>query len=177
MSVSLPFVLNQKSHPSLGLCYIFCTYTSPVADIIKRHNLTYHRYADDTQLYVSFKLGSYDLLSSAKSSIEICVEEINNWMILNGLELNEEKTELLLLSSRYRPSPSLEFVRAGGELFNRPLLFVILEWYSIPVLIWKTTLKRCTRHLTNISKIRTYLDRESTEAIIQCFCDYQLRLL
>ena len=115
MSVSLPFVLNQKSHPSLGLCYIFCTYTSPVADIIKRHNLTYHRYADDTQLYVSFKLGSDDLLSSAKSSIEICVEEINNWMILNGLELNEEKTELLLLSSRYRPSPSLEFVRAGGE--------------------------------------------------------------
>ena len=57
----------------------------------------------------------------------------------------------------------------GVKLFNRPLLFVILEWYSIPVLIWKTTLKRCTRHLTNISKIRTYLDRESTEAIIHAF--------
>ena len=28
---------------------------------------------------------------SAKSSIEICVQEINNWMILNGLKLNEEK--------------------------------------------------------------------------------------
>ena len=39
--------------------------------IIKRHNLTYHLYADDTQLYVSFKLGSDDLLSPAKSSIEI----------------------------------------------------------------------------------------------------------
>ena len=26
----------------------------------------------------------------------------------------------------------------GVERFNRPLLFVILEWYSIPVLIWKT---------------------------------------
>ena len=37
------------------------------------------------------------------------------------------------------------------------------------MLIWKTTLKRCTRHLTNISKIRTYLDRESTEAIIHAF--------
>ena len=82
-----------------------------MADIIKRHNL----YADDTQLYVSFKLGSDDLLSSAKSSTEICVQEINNWMILNGLKLNEEKTELLLLSSRYRPSPSLAFVRFGSE--------------------------------------------------------------
>ena len=46
------------------LLYVF--YTSPVADIIKRHNLMYHIYADDTQLYVPFKLGSDDLLSSAQ---------------------------------------------------------------------------------------------------------------
>ena len=94
---------------SLGLCF------TPVADIRKKHNLMYHLYADDTQLYLPFKLGSDDLLSSAKFSIEMCVQEINNWMILNGLKLNEEKTELLLLSLRYRPSPSLEFVRVGGE--------------------------------------------------------------
>ena len=65
---------------------------------------------------MAFKLGSDDFLSAAKSSIEICVQEINNWMILNSLKLNEEKTKLLLLTSRYRPSPSLEFVRFGGEI-------------------------------------------------------------
>ena len=80
----------------LSWASVICfAHRSPVADIIKRHNPTYHLYADDTQLYVSFKLGSGDLLSSAKSSIEICVQEINNWMILNGLKLNEETTELL----------------------------------------------------------------------------------
>ena len=57
---------------------------------------------------MSFKLGSGDLLSSAKSSVEICVQENNNWMILNGLKLNKEKTELLLLSSRCRPSADME---------------------------------------------------------------------
>ena len=94
---------------------LYVLYTSPVADIMTKHNLVYHLYADDTQLYVSFKLGSDDLLSSAKFSIEMSVQEINNWMILNGRKLNEEKTELLLLSSRYQPSPSLEFVHVGGE--------------------------------------------------------------
>ena len=49
---------------------LYDLYTSPVADIIKRHHPTYHFYADDTQLYVPFKLGSDDL-SSAKSSIEL----------------------------------------------------------------------------------------------------------
>ena len=39
-------------------------------------------------------------------------------MIFNGLKLNEEKNELLLLSPRYRPSPSLEFVRVGGEVIQ-----------------------------------------------------------
>ena len=93
----------------LSWASVICfAHRSPVADIIKRHNPTYHLYADDTQLYVSFKLGSGDLLSSAKSSVEICVQEINNCMILNGLKLNEETTELLLLSSRYRPSADME---------------------------------------------------------------------
>ena len=82
---------------------------------MKRHNPRYYLYADKTQLYVSFKLGSDDLLSSAKSSIELCVQEINNWMILNSLKLTKEKTKLLLLSSRYRPSPLLEFVCVGGK--------------------------------------------------------------
>ena len=132
-----------------------------MADIIKRHNLRHHLYTDDSQLYVSFKLGSDALLSSAKSTIKICVQEINNWMILDGLKLNEKKTELLLLCSRYQPSPSSEFVRVRGE--------TIQPSSSVRNLHIKKICKTCHFHLTNISKIRTYLDRESTEAIIHAF--------
>ena len=142
--------------------------------IIKRHNLRYYLYADDTQLYVSFKFGSDDLLSPAKSSIEICVKEINNWMILNSLHLNEEKTELLLLNSRYQPSPSLEFARVGGETIQPSSSVRNLGVIRDPSAdVEDHTKKICkTCHfplITNISKIRTYLDRESTETIIHAF--------
>ena len=92
-------------------------------------------------------------------------------MILNGLKLNEEKTELLLLSSRYRPSPS--FVCVGGETIHPPSsvrnLGVILDPSADIEDHIKKICKTCHFHLTNISKIRTYLDRQSTEAIIHAF--------
>ena len=92
-------------------------------------------------------------------------------MILNGLKLNEEKTELLLLSSRCRRSPSLmEFVRVGGETIQPSSsvrnLGVILNPSADMEDHIKKICKTCYFHLTNISKIRTYLDPESTEAII-----------
>ena len=49
-------------------------------------------YADDTQIYVTFKNGDSD---DAKASIEACVEEIRQWMKDNKLALNEGKTEVI----------------------------------------------------------------------------------
>ena len=94
---------------------LYLLYTSPIADIIKLHKLQYHLYADNTQLYISFKTDcSYDL-SLAKRRVECCVNDIDYWTVNNGLKLNQDKTELVLISSELRSRPSLEFIQVSDE--------------------------------------------------------------
>ena len=67
-------------------------YTTPIADIINSHNLHYHFYADDTQLYVTFKT-DYDVDAGlSRSRVKHCVVDIDRWMTNNKLKLNENKT-------------------------------------------------------------------------------------
>ena len=114
---------------------LYLLYTSPIADIIKLHNLQYHLYADDSQLYISFKTNCFADLAQAKSSVELCVKDIDCWMTNNMLKLNQEKTELIVISSRYCPKPALESVSIGEEqIFPKPsarnlhLINVVIWW-------------------------------------------------
>ena len=78
------------------LLYVLCT--APIADIIKSYDLHYHLYADDSQIHVFFSSQSQQYLCLIKSKLEACVH-IDSWMVLNRLKLNQDKTELLLISS------------------------------------------------------------------------------
>ena len=92
----------------------YVLYTSPVADIIKCHGLQYHFYADDTQLYITFKTDSADDACFAKSRVEHCVKEIDRWMMSNKLKLNDDKTALIVFSSKFRPRPCLSNVQIAS---------------------------------------------------------------
>ena len=96
---------------------LYLLYTSPIADIINLHSLQYHLYADGSQLYVyiSFKTDCFADLAQAKSSVELCVKDIDWWMTNNMLKLNQEKTELIVISSKFRPKPAIPYVSFGDE--------------------------------------------------------------
>ena len=84
---------------------LYLLYTSPLGDIVGKYNMGYHFYADDTQLYLSFDSRSGDAEALAVSQVEACAREIDNWMCCNKLKLNGDKSELLVISSQYRPRP------------------------------------------------------------------------
>ena len=52
---------------------LYLLYTAPLAEIIRSHGLVYHFYADDTQLYISFKDCDVDV---ARLRVENCVVDI-----------------------------------------------------------------------------------------------------
>ena len=73
-------------------------YTSPLEDIIDAHKIHKMFYADDTQLYISFKRTDN---VNVTLQISECVQSIKEWSQVNGLKLNDTKTEFLHLSSRH----------------------------------------------------------------------------
>ena len=74
----------------------FCIYTIPLGAILKYHKISYHIYADDTQIYCSFKIDSLD---EVLDKVSKCISDIRSWMIMNKLKINDDKTEFLLITS------------------------------------------------------------------------------
>ncbi len=86
---------------------LFTVYTLPIGDIICSHNTGYHLYADDTQLYLSYdKPTCPNAQQQALHKLEACIADIRRWMPLNGLKLNDSKTEFLLFHSKNIPPPT-----------------------------------------------------------------------
>ena len=56
------------------------------------------QYADDMQVYKSFDLAN--CLSSILC-VEKCVCDVKTWMTFNKLQMNEDKTEVLLVTTKW----------------------------------------------------------------------------
>ena len=174
--------VNQKN-PRLQQTVTWRSYlsihvpSSPIGNIIRRHGLNYHLYADDTQLYLSFKSTPAEQAGSI-SRIEVCVSEIDSWMVSNKLKLNRGKTELLVLSARHRPPPSIEYIDVSGERIKptssaRNIGVIFDEHMSLDKHVTNIC-KACFFHLRNISKTRDCLSQADTGKLVHAFITSKL---
>ena len=59
---------------------LYLLYTAPLAEVTRSHGLVHHFYADDTQLYISFKDCDVNV---ARLCVENCVTDTCHWMDVN----------------------------------------------------------------------------------------------
>ena len=75
-------------------------YASKLFEVIKSYLPEVHAYADDTQLYLSFQSNSEADQVEAVNAMERCIASIGNWMKLDKLKLNSDKTEIILIGTK-----------------------------------------------------------------------------
>ena len=72
---------------------LFAVYTSPVGDIIEKHG------ADDTQLHIALRTCDIDPVLSILAA---CMLAVKQWYLLNGLQLNSDKSEAMIAGTSYQ---------------------------------------------------------------------------
>ena len=70
---------------------LFTMYASKLFEVVKNHLPNIHAYADDTQVYLSFKPDSTAGEQDAITALQDCITDIRSWMIADRLKLNDGK--------------------------------------------------------------------------------------
>jgi len=114
---------RSKSKPVLQHCNVpqgsvlgptfFSDYISPLADIFAKWGVSFHSYADDTQIYVPFTPGLDEDLKLDR--LRNCIRDVRLWMAENFLKLNDDKTDFIVIGNKCFTSQITQNHLAVGE--------------------------------------------------------------
>jgi hypothetical protein len=158
----------------------FKRYNRPLGYICEKHDVNYHIFADDTQIYVWFKPEGSEEQDRAMTKIQNCITDIKLWMSSNYLKLNEDKTEVLFIQSKHAKRNNLqpksidigsseidvtESARNLGVIFDASL--------SLDKHV-NNVCRGAFLEIRKISRIRKYLNDKATETLVHSFVTSKL---
>ena len=158
---------------------LFTIYTSSLLDVVEKYLPSVHYYADDTQLYVSFRPADETGHLDAITAIDCCIKAIRCWMRENKLLLNEEKTEFLLIGTKQQLAKvDIGHIKVGKvNIAPHSPVKNLGVWFDSNLSMVDHITKTCSAafyYLYNIRRIRKYLTKECTETLIHAFISSRL---
>ena len=76
---------------------MFTVYTGTLAFLLKAHGVSYHFFADDTQLYIRV-----EDIDEAKHRLSSLMSNLKIWMATRKLKVNDGKTEIIVIRGNLR---------------------------------------------------------------------------
>ncbi|XP_078139509.1 uncharacterized protein LOC144539314 [Centroberyx gerrardi] len=154
---------------------LFSIYMLPLGEIFRSYGIKFHCYADDTQIYIPIRPDDRLQLSN----LELCLIAVTNWMSLNFLRLNANKTEMLVVGPKTQlPLVSDLTLNFGDSLITQSPTVKNLGVTFDSALSFDAHIKEITKiaffHLRNISKIRSLLNTADAETLIHAFVSSRL---
>ena len=151
--------------------FLFTLYIAPLEDIFERHGISAMTYADDTQLYIVIDKHHPGI---ARAAIERCIADIKTWCAINKLVLNDVKTDFIHVHSKFsRTVSEISEISVGSSIITpkhevRNLGVIFNDQLSL-----QSHINHCCKlsflALSNIYKVRKYLDRCQAERLIHAF--------
>ena len=152
---------------------LFVIYASKLFKVIEDHLPDAHCYADDTQLYLSFKPNN---TSQEEAVIEMqnCIEKIRQWMIHDRLLINDDKTEFILIGTRQQLSKLQPTnISVGDSVINpSPSVKNLGCWLDSNLSMSEHITNVCKAaffYLHNIRCIKRYLTKDNLLVLVHAF--------
>ena len=165
-----PVLLEHGFPQGATLAGIFYDmFTAPVGKVAEKHkSVDHHAYADDNNCYIAFYI---DEQTEAIQKLNICVNDLARWMNSNFLKVNGSKTEaMFFFPKKNNPVLHSEVIVDSSVIFPSPVLKSLgvkmdslLSMESHINYIARSTYFQIKR----ISKVRQFLDTDSTKSLVQ----------
>ncbi len=146
----------------------------PLGNIIRKYGISFHCYADDTQLYLSTRQDE----TSKLSKLTECVKNVKDWMTNNFLLLNSDKDRDITYWTKKSTQNLLDY---NLQLDGCPVTSSTVKNLGVILdsnLSFENHISNVTKtaffHLRNIVKLRNMLPVSDAEKLVHAFMTSRL---
>ena len=147
-------------------------YIKPLSAIIDSHSIIHHSFAEHIQLQMSAPL---DRISELLHSMQSCISDVKAWATANMLKLNDNKTELMLVTSNR--SKHLHILPTSITIGNAQIPFkqsvknlgFTLDCHLTMNVHVSNIARTCYFELRRCASIRRFLTSTATATLVSAF--------